>query len=101
MQRHRFPNFTLPHDQVFPGQRFQLGLISLISRDVLVEFTLPEVDVRAGPFRALAALVAVPKAAMNKNDFLMPAQYDIGIPRQVLTIQTKTKAHPVNEGSYG
>jgi hypothetical protein len=45
--------------------------------------------------------VGVPKAAINKNDLFARCEYDVGIPRQIATIQAKPVAEGMKEAADG
>ena len=68
-------DFALPNDQGLPSSIRQGAQISGVPFDILSEFSVPEVRPRLWPVGISAALVTVPKAAVNEDRLSSAREY--------------------------
>ncbi len=86
---------TLPDHQSGPAGSCKPGYVSGISSNVFVEFLLPEFGIRRRTLCPWTPHVSMPKTAMNKDDFLVFRQNDVGISGEVRSVDSKAMAHAV------
>lgn len=79
-------DLAFPKDQEFPAGFRQLSVIFTIAPDVLFDLFTPEVCIRLRPHE-FRAVVSVPEAAVDENDFFQTAENDIGLSRKISGIQ--------------
>ena len=88
-------HLALPEDDDMPSRRRQRGVLLLVPRYVPLELCLPELHVRLWRRRRLASFVAMPEAAVHKDDRVPLWKHDIGMSRQFGGMKTVTEAQRV------
>jgi hypothetical protein len=80
-------NLAFPNDQGLPTECPQREHVGPIPCPVCLKFGLPKIEPSLGHASQFAALVAVPKATVNKDDFVAARKHNVGPPRQVAPVQ--------------
>ena len=75
-------------------------MLLLVPRDIAVEFRLPECHVGLRHRRRLAALVAVPEAAVHEDDRVPLGQHDVGVARQFGRMEAEAEAQGMQMASH-
>lgn len=81
-------SLALPDHDNFPSESLQITLIPVITFDVGIELCIPEFNSRLGGVGVFAVLMAVPVAAVDKDNRFEFRQHDIGAPWQRLVLRT-------------
>lgn len=87
---------AFPDDKRSPSQKIQFPLARLVSSNVSFDFLLP---VNAICFRHPASSIAfmpMPKTTMDEDRFFPAGKHDIRLSGEVLAVETKSVAKPVN-----
>ena len=90
-------NLTLPDDQQVPAEAAQFVPLRQVAGPIALELGLPERPACDGHGPAEFAVVAMPEAAMDENDFSVRGEYEIGTARQGAEVETITVAHGVDQ----
>ena len=91
---------AFPDDEHGPASGLELSTIALIASHIAAAFVLPELGVRGGRDFPITTAMHVPKASMHKDHFSMSRQDQIRSSRQSLLVQSKSKAHLMDQGSH-
>ena len=94
---HRFMVHCLafPNGEHAPPRRFQSASIRLIPFFGAPNLGTPIVSIALGAFSAASAPVAVPVAAMHKQDSAVLRKHQVRLPRKVGAMKSEPKARPV------
>lgn len=79
-------SLALPDDDHFPTQSPQATVNALVSPHVLGEFATPERDARLRCVRKPTPRMAMPKAAVHKDDGPMASKDKIWAARKILSV---------------
>jgi hypothetical protein len=85
-------NLAFPYNKYGPSQGLQGNLVLRISLDVPVKLPRPVTFLRARQPSAAALRMLMPKAAMDENYGTVTRQDDIGLAREIVTMDTKPVA---------
>jgi hypothetical protein len=89
----RISHLTFPHHEDAPAQCAEGIQIPLISQAVAVDLRCPSTGVVDGTRRTLTPRVAMPKTAMNEDDFSVARQDDVRCTGKPLPVQSKSIPH--------
>lgn len=89
--------FAFPDNQHFPTEIEKALKMFLITNHIPIELFVPVFSIAARARRMLASRMLVPETAMDKYNFTMFGQDNIGFARQILDVQTKSITHPVDQ----
>lgn len=84
------------NDQHAPSQPIQSSANPLVARGVALEFSNPIAASRRG-YSAAAAVVQMPEAAVDDDDFSMPGEHEIGRARERRIVQAIAEAQGMRE----
>ena len=84
----------MPNHKNFPAEGAELPKALPIPFLVRIDFRDPKNDIRFGQ-PSFPTIMAVPKAAVDKNDLFAGAEYNVGLPRQVFAMEPITIAEGV------
>jgi hypothetical protein len=87
---------ALPDDQRVPAILFQLPQHERVPRLVVRKLVSPEFDVGLGRICKATPLMAVPKAAMDKDNLAATGENEIGRSGQIATVQPEAITEPVS-----
>ena len=82
---------ALPDNEKVPTQFRYRFLCCLIALEIAIEFFVPKFGVGRGSF-ATRAIVAMPKAAVNEDNFIMPREDNIGAAGKVAAMEAEAIA---------
>lgn len=94
-QRHLIRDLALPDHQDVPPTLSKRTHRTIVSPNVILEFSLPEVGTRLGQVGEPTSLVAMPIAAMDKDNSVISRQYDVRLSRQIPAVKAEPIAKPV------
>lgn len=97
----RHPSFTFPDDQYAPPEFNERFPVSAIAVHVRLSFGGPELGAGGRLDSSEAALMAMPKAAMNEYNRTMLRQDNIWFTREVLTMELKAIPQRVKDAPNG
>ena len=83
-----------------PAEVEQLDTFLYVALFVAFYLQLPELAIALGHYKVFAALVAVPKASVDKDDCLVFAQYNVGGAGQALDVYAVAVAMGVQVTSH-
>lgn len=86
--------FAFPYDIDVPTLGFKVADILCIPGSICFDLFPPIVDPACGQ-TTLAAVVAMPEAAVDEDDFAPRGEYEIWAPRQVAPVESVPVPHPV------
>jgi hypothetical protein len=89
--------FAFPDDELFPTRAVKSDAHLGVPLYVAGELPGPEVEIALWGVGQMATGVSVPVAAMNINGCSILRKNDVGFAGNVLTIQTKAIAQPVQQ----
>lgn len=92
--------FALPNHLDSPAQSAEGADHEIVSNYIAGDLGLPEFSIAARKFRALAALVSMPEAAMDENDHPRSWKDDVGRTWQVFPVDAESQAKSVSESSH-
>lgn len=92
-------NLALPKRKHIPSSRSEPLLISSIAALIALQFWPPVLDSRFGDVGPRTALVLMPKAALNLDDFRQARENEIWSTRKCLNVQSIAKSHRMHEPS--
>jgi hypothetical protein len=97
-QRGLIIRLTIPNNQNLPSGRLERNGVLFVTSFISREFRNPIsfVCLRNATIEAPCAVVAVPKTTMDKYNFLLRPEYQIGLPGKVTGVKPKTIPEPVN-----
>ena len=82
---------TLPNNQNTPARRQQCVAHASVALHIGCELSLPELLSRSGHPGIATSRVGVPETTMNEHGDSTPRQNDVGMSRQVLSVQTEAE----------
>src|SRR5947208_3564917 len=88
---------AFPDNQNFPAESSQPASVLLVPPHVAVKPSIPEGLVVCRPSGLPASGVAMPEAAVDKNDLPMPGQHDVRCARQVCPVKAIPKSQSVQQ----
>ena len=96
------PQFTLPDNQNFPPQRFQLGLLPQIPLAITLEFGAPKIQARFWHSREFAVRirVSVPKAPVHENCLPSTAEHQVRGAGEASVMKAIAEAHGVDQAPH-
>src|SRR5262249_20414995 len=93
----RILGFAFPDDSHSPAQRPYRSQNLSISLHVAGKLGIPELDARSRCCAVLAASVAMPKTAVNKQGIFQPGKYQVRSTRQVSSVKPESQAELVGD----
>ena len=99
-ERSRVARLTFPNDENFPAEGSDGCGVSLVPFDIAGAFLSPEFGARRRYDFAIAAVVAMPEAAMYENRGAMFRQNDVGISWEISAVEAKAIAERMQRRSY-
>jgi hypothetical protein len=100
-QRRLIGDLAFPNHQDAPPALSKRVHRTIVSPNVILEFSLPEVGTRLGHVGELTSLVAMPIAAMDKDNSVIARQYDVRLSWQIPAVKTEAIAKSVEQRPYG
>jgi hypothetical protein len=88
---------ALPHNDCPPVELPQVLLMLLITRGVALQLGQPPFATVRRCRAVFAAAMPMPEAAMDENGRFVSREDDVGLSRQILHMEPKPKAHPMEQ----
>jgi hypothetical protein len=100
-ERVRRLDFAFPNHQSLPPEDFECALVRAITPLVPVEFWSPVVLSRFRYVREFTAVVAMPEAAVHKDNFAALPEDQVGPSRKLMIVEPVSVAESVHKSSHG
>lgn len=91
---------ALPHNEYPPPELIKRFLCTFVPSGICIKFRVPEFRIGGGPSASWASYMPVPEAAVDEDDLSMARQHNVGMSREVRTMQPEAIPKPVQQAAY-
>jgi hypothetical protein len=91
--------FALPHNKHRPADVPKLSANPLVSGYIPLDLSAPKLVIGGGQSGPRATRVTMPVAAVDQDDLLVTRKNDVGLSRQITSVQTEAESQGMQQAS--